>query len=168
MGSILKADPECKPSLSLTWVFAGASFLISVFLPSSLFRLLSWKQPQGTGSQVTTLLLTTSNRTALLSCSHSVGPRRILIWFLGGFISSYQGSARHVVGPEQGPVAATGDFAVRTRRRAGDDGVCFHSPRCMHAAQAALQSPDKVATVKSLHFPGEETEDEKAEVAELG
>ena len=41
-------------------------------------------------------------------------------------------------------------------------------PGLLRAAQAALQSPDKVATVKSLHFPGEETEDEKAEVAELG
>ena len=123
MGSTLKADPECKPSLSLTWVFAGASFLISVFLPSSLFRLLSGKQPQGTGSQVTTLPLTTSSRLHRSSCNHSVGSRRILIWFLGGFISSHQGSARHVVGPEHGPVAATGDFAVRTRCRAGGDGV---------------------------------------------
>lgn len=130
MGSTLKAHPECKPSLSLSWVFAGAPLLISVFLPSSRFRLFSWKQPRGTGSQVTTFPLTASSRLHRPFCSHSVGSR-ILIRFVGGFISSHQGSAWRIVGPEHGPGTAPGDFAARARSRAGDDRVRVHSPRCM-------------------------------------
>lgn len=76
------------------------------------------------------LPLTASSRLHRPSCSHSVGSR-ILIRFVGGFISSHQGSAWRIVGPEHGPGTAPGDFAARARSRAGDDRVRVHSPRCM-------------------------------------